>query len=77
MRKYNLYKHVNNTDAAFCPIKIFYVKEKDLYKIKCSWFSIVRGKIRFLAKDRIEIPKEKIHEWKWYGELPFDQLSHC
>jgi hypothetical protein len=76
MTKYNLYKHINNTDVAFSPIKVFYVKEKSLYKIKCSWFSI-RNKIRYLGKDKIEIPQLKRPEWKWYGELPIEHWCNC
>ncbi len=38
-----LYKHKNNTDVAMEVLKKFYVKEKDVVKLKIRWWRVNRA----------------------------------
>lgn len=37
MKTYNIYKHKNCIDVAIIPLKTFYIKESDTWKIKVRW----------------------------------------
>lgn len=37
MRTFNIYKHKNCIDVAIIPLKIFYIKNKDVCKMKVRW----------------------------------------
>jgi hypothetical protein len=70
-----LYKHKNNTDVAFEIVKRFYVKEKDLYKIKVCWWNVVPSHKPYCMNifQTIKIPRTvyysdwemmEVHEWQ-------------
>lgn len=57
-----LYKHKNNTDVAFEIVKKFYVKEKDLYKLKVSWWNIVHKPWPMQVFQKLKIPAKALRE---------------
>jgi len=70
MKTFRIYKHVNNTDVAIVPIKSFYVKEKELWKLKVRW--IYYKKDGQYTKDMgidqsITITKEEAKNWIYKG----------
>lgn len=74
MRYDCLYRHVNNLTVAFQLIKAFYVREKQLWKLKVMWWNVSSRRaphpINIIL--RIEIPNERIKEWK---TMDFDELG--
>jgi len=67
MRRDVLYKHVNNTDVAFEIIKKFYVVEKHLWKLKVKWWRVNKAnRIKYCMDitQRIEIPADKVRDWR-------------
>lgn len=75
MEAFNLYKHVNNTDVAMCPVRIFYSKERKGYAINCYWFNIVNPKNEFLidlsprpSVDHVFVKEEDMSKWKLWRE---------
>lgn len=70
-----LYKHVNNTDIAFRPIKTFFVTEKQLFKVKICWYNIGKCHKPWSMDiiETIEIKKEDKLNWKLYYDLMLDK----
>lgn len=66
-----LYRHENNTDVAFQPIKSFYVSEKEVLKMRVMWWDI--GECHeprcMNIEQRIEIKKADLPKWKLYRRL--------
>jgi hypothetical protein len=66
-----LYKHRKNTDIAFQIIKRFYVREKDLYKIKVCWWNVGLCHKPWCMNiiQTIKIPRETFYsDWEILGE---------
>lgn len=59
MPKY--YTHPGLTDVCFELLKAFYVKEKDIYKLKIVWYH--RKKRHMLAYDKLVINPSKYREF--------------
>ena len=73
MTPYRIYKHVNCLDVAIIPLKVFYVKEKKLWKVRVKWIiykddKFVRG---LNISERIVIRQEDMKNWKFYGAPDF------
>jgi len=64
-----LYRHINCRSVAIEVLKTFYVREKDLYKVKVRWYMIssVRRPWPMSVVETIKIPANKVHEWKKMG----------
>lgn len=67
-----LYIHKNNTDIACEVVKKFYVKEKDLYKFKLSWYRVSRARGKLLwplgVTERHSIPRKTWQEdWELFN----------
>lgn len=76
--RHNLYKHEKMTTIAAEIIKCFYVKEKEVWKLRVRWWNVRHGRepacfAPFGEWDqKLEIPKSKVREWKW---IDFDHRN--
>lgn len=63
-----LKKHIKNNDVAIEIIKKFYVKEKDLWKLRVCWWNIgvCHEPWCMNIKENIEIPGPEMKNWKNY-----------
>ncbi len=63
-----LRKHVNNTDVAFEVLKCFYVREKDLYKLKVCWWNVGTRHAPWCMhlEQRLELTSAQLEDWKLY-----------
>ena len=70
MNRGHLYKHKNMVDVCFMPSKIFYVKEKGIYKIQGTWYSDMpwRDPMCMGFTDKFELTRKQITEWRWVPE---------
>jgi len=64
-----LYKHKNNTDVAFELIKKFYVKQKDLYKMKVMWWRVNKANKVLYCMNIIQNIKIKRDSWRSEWEI--------
>lgn len=68
MKTMTLYKHVNNTDVAFCPTHVD--EQFDTLVILGHWYNIVNpNKVLYISSDMIKVNKLDIDNWKLYGVL--------
>lgn len=69
MIRYKMYKHINNTDVALVPMKIYYVPEKRIYKLTVRWINIVlKRNIDLGITQKIIIKADDMPNWRPYGE---------
>lgn len=63
-----LRKHVNNTDVAIEIVKIFYVREKRLFKLTVRWWNIRRCHAPYPLNiaQKLEIDVLKWKDWEPY-----------
>lgn len=61
-----LRKHPASSDIAMEVLKSYYVKEKDLYKVKVRWWNIGKCHEPWCIHEieKLEIPAAKFREWK-------------
>lgn len=71
-----LYKHRNNTDVALEVLKSFYVKEKNLWKLKIRWWNIGKCHAPWCMQltEQLEIPREDWRDnWEVYNHNKEDK----
>jgi len=77
MRPYRIYKHKNCIDVAIVPLKAFYVKEKDIWKLKIRWIIHKRnGDIQYdlYINQNIKLTNDDLKNWTYCG-LPTFLIS--
>ena len=62
---HGIWRHYLTTDVGFVVEKAFYVKEKDVWKLKVHWINlgICHDPQPMNITQRIEIPGSKVKEW--------------
>lgn len=68
MNTLNLYKHISGKDIAIAPKHIIFISEKNVYKVKVSYYNIVNPKFPYPIgiTETVEIKKEDMKNWKEY-----------
>ncbi len=63
-----LLKHVNNTEVAIEILKSFYVKEKQIFKLKVRWHNIGKCHAPWSMEivQTIKVKKEDMANWQPY-----------
>lgn len=65
-----LLKHPKSNDIAMEVLKKFYVKEKDVWKIRVRWWNIgPHEPFCMWIEEKIQLPTEKFMEWRPMQEL--------
>lgn len=74
MRKYQLYKHKLMRDVALKPTSIFFVPEKQIYKVSGIWYNIHYADLKCglpfpltERKDKLELTPEQYKQF-----IPYD-----
>jgi hypothetical protein len=67
-----LKKHIKNNDVAIEILKSFYVKEKDLWKLRIRWWNIgvCHEPWNMNIIENIQIPGPEMKNWKRYEYAP-------
>lgn len=70
-----LFKHKNNTDVAFEVNKLFFVKEKRVYKLHVTWWNIgiCHDPMEMNITQKIEIPFDKAKDWIDIGGTGYEE----
>lgn len=74
MDRFKLYKHVNNTDVAICPINRPLFKD-GFYIYEVAWFNIVQHRLKgkkpwLIDTETIRIKAEDIKNWILWSDMP-------
>ncbi len=64
----SLRKHVNNTDVAIEILKRFYVREKDLWKLKVRWWNVGKSHEPWCMnlEQKITVKSTDLANWELY-----------
>jgi hypothetical protein len=65
-----LRKHVANTDVAIDILRLFYVEQKSLFKLRVRWYRILHPPTDMGFEQRIEIPLAEWSKWEPYTWQP-------
>lgn len=64
MKRYCLYKHERCLDAAINVLKMFYIPQKNGYKVKVDWYNVSYDTpFRLGVTETVFIRKDDINKW--------------